>query len=143
MLTAKGDDMDKILGLEYSADDYITKPFNILRGQGKAEGHYAPYRQKGAGREQKQSGGSRRSSSGLRRSSVYQRPAEEVNLGENLMSWSLFSTRTRCTAGKSSMEYRVGYEYPGDVRTVDVHIRRPEESEANPTSRIRSCTNGA
>lgn len=32
MLTAKGDDMDKILGLEYGADDYITKPFNILEG---------------------------------------------------------------------------------------------------------------
>ena len=31
MLTAKGDDMDKILGLEYGADDYITKPFNILK----------------------------------------------------------------------------------------------------------------
>ena len=30
MLTAKGGDMDKILGLEYGADDYITKPFNIL-----------------------------------------------------------------------------------------------------------------
>lgn len=30
MLTAKGEDMDKILGLEYGADDYITKPFNIL-----------------------------------------------------------------------------------------------------------------
>ncbi len=30
MLTAKGDDMDKILGLEYGADDYMTKPFNIL-----------------------------------------------------------------------------------------------------------------
>ena len=30
MLTAKGDDMDKILGLDYGADDYITKPFNIL-----------------------------------------------------------------------------------------------------------------
>ena len=30
MLTAKGEDMDKILGLEYGADDYVTKPFNIL-----------------------------------------------------------------------------------------------------------------
>ena len=30
MLTAKGDDMDKIMGLEYGADDYITKPFNVL-----------------------------------------------------------------------------------------------------------------
>ncbi len=36
MLTAKGDDMDKILGLEYGADDYITKPFNIL--EVKAQG---------------------------------------------------------------------------------------------------------
>lgn len=35
MLTAKGDDMDKILGLEYGADDYITKPFNILEDKGK------------------------------------------------------------------------------------------------------------
>ena len=35
MLTAKGDDMDKILGLEYGADDYITKPFNIIGSKGK------------------------------------------------------------------------------------------------------------
>ena len=36
MLTAKGDDMDKILGLEYGADDYITKPFNILEGENQS-----------------------------------------------------------------------------------------------------------
>ena len=38
MLTAKGDDMDKILGLEYGADDYITKPFNILEVKARTEG---------------------------------------------------------------------------------------------------------
>ena len=38
MLTAKGDDMDKILGLEYGADDYITKPFNILEVKARIKG---------------------------------------------------------------------------------------------------------
>ena len=42
VLTAKGDDMDKILGLDYGADDYITKPFNILEVEGKDQSHYAP-----------------------------------------------------------------------------------------------------
>ena len=38
MLTAKGDDMDKILGLEYGADDYMTKPFNILEVKARIKG---------------------------------------------------------------------------------------------------------
>ena len=41
MLTAKGDDMDKILGLEYGADDYITKPFNILEVKARLKQSYA------------------------------------------------------------------------------------------------------
>ena len=75
MLTAKGEDMDKILGLDYGADDYITKPFKLLV--------FNPNK-------------------------IYSR--------ENLLNivW--------------------GYEYPGDVRTVDVHIRRLREKiEANPS----------
>lgn len=43
MLTAKNDDMDKIMGLEYGADDYITKPFNILEVKGAHQGDHAPY----------------------------------------------------------------------------------------------------
>ena len=43
MLTAKGDDMDKILGLEYGADDYITKPFNILEVKATYQSNHAPY----------------------------------------------------------------------------------------------------
>ena len=46
MLTAKGDDMDKILGLEYGADDYITKPFNILEVKSKNQSHYEKNRKK-------------------------------------------------------------------------------------------------
>ena len=46
MLTAKGRDMDKILGLEYGADDYITKPFNILEVKSQDQGYHAPELQK-------------------------------------------------------------------------------------------------
>ena len=61
MLTAKGDDMDKILGLEYGADDYITKPFNILEVKA-----HAPYREKGSRADKEQSDPGRRSYDGLR-----------------------------------------------------------------------------
>ena len=55
MLTAKGDDMDKILGLEYGADDYITKPFNILEVKGTYQSNHAPYREKGSRADKEQS----------------------------------------------------------------------------------------
>ena len=54
MLTAKGEDMDKILGLEYGADDYMTKPFNILEVQARGFKHHAaPRRGDTSCREQK------------------------------------------------------------------------------------------
>ena len=54
MLTAKGDDMDKILGLEYGADDYITKPFNILEVKARHQGDHAPQLQESARQEPQQ-----------------------------------------------------------------------------------------
>ena len=53
MLTAKGEDMDKILGLEYGADDYITKPFNILEVKARIK---AIMRHAGSNRERKRQG---------------------------------------------------------------------------------------
>ncbi len=50
MLTAKGEDMDKILGLEYGADDYITKPFNILEVKARIK---AIMRRAGSNQEEK------------------------------------------------------------------------------------------
>ena len=66
MLTAKGDDMDKILGLEYGADDYITKPFNILevKARIKAIMRRTAKETCRAGKEQSRAG--RRSDTGLR-----------------------------------------------------------------------------
>ena len=53
MLTAKGEDMDKILGLEYGADDYITKPFNILEVKARIK---AIMRRAGSNQEGKRQG---------------------------------------------------------------------------------------
>ena len=52
MLTAKGEDMDKILGLEYGADDYITKPFNILEVKARIKAIMRPFRKRGEGKGQ-------------------------------------------------------------------------------------------
>ena len=78
MLTAKSEDMDKILGLEYGADDYITKPFNILEVKAQDQGDHAQNRKKSGdcrrstdGREREHCGSTARAaefSSGTRRS---------------------------------------------------------------------------
>ena len=136
MLTAKGDDMDRILGLEYGADDYITKPFNILEVKAKAEGHYAPYRQKGAGSRSKskvvEAGDLRLDCEGRRVSIA----GKEVNLTAkefDVLELLVFNPN-KVYSRENLLNIVWGYEYPGDVRTVDVHIRRLREKiEANPS----------
>ncbi len=128
MLTAKGEDMDKILGLEYGADDYITKPFNILEVKARIKAI-------------------------IRRTRVSQKkdvPASTLTVGE----LTLDKESRRVFIGEAEVnltakEFDVleilafhpnkvysreqllkliwGSEYPGDVRTVDVHIRRLRE----------------
>ena len=66
MLTAKGEDMDKILGLEYGADDYITKPFNILEVKARIKSDHAPCRQQSGRKREGQDHRSRRPENGLR-----------------------------------------------------------------------------
>ena len=108
MLTAKGEDMDKILGLEYGADDYITKPFNILEVKARIKAI-------------------------LRRS---KRPADEKAQTKTV---EIAGLRMDCDSRRvyvngKEMNIVWGYEYPGDVRTVDVHIRRLREKiEENPS----------
>ena len=117
MLTAKGEDMDKILGLEYGADDYITKPFNILEVKARMKAVMRRMGRKGgtasAGRELVK--GDLRIDCESRR--VFSKD-KELNL----------------TAKESLLNIVWGYEYPGDARTVDVHIRRLREKiEVNPS----------
>ena len=134
MLTAKGDDMDKILGLEYGADDYITKPFNILEIKARMK---AIMRRTG-GTEKEKKGkvveaadlkldlDSRRLFIGGREINL---TAKEFDLLE-LMVLNPGKVYSR----ENLLNTVWGYEYPGDVRTVDVHIRRLREKiESNPS----------
>ncbi len=135
MLTAKGDDMDKILGLEYGADDYITKPFNILEVKARIKAI-------------------------MRRTSPNARKEENVKIVENGDLRLDCESRRLFILGKeinvTAREFDLlailvlnpnkvysrekllnlvwGSEYPGDVRTVDVHVRRLREKiEVSPS----------
>ncbi len=128
MLTAKGEDMDKILGLEYGADDYITKPFNILevkarikaimRRDSKKKEKPAPVR--------KITAGDLSLDSDSRRVFVAGR---EVNLTakEFDVLELLIYNPAKVYSRENLLKTVWGSEYPGDVRTVDVHIRRLRE----------------
>ncbi len=135
MLTAKGEDMDKILGLEYGADDYITKPFNILEVKARIK---AIMRRMGQSRPQKEP--SRVIKNGDltldRESRRLQIQGKEVNLTakEFDLLELLVTNPNKVYSRESLLDLVWGYKYPGDVRTVDVHVRRLREKiEANPS----------
>lgn len=135
MLTAKGDDMDKILGLEYGADDYITKPFNIL--EVKARIKAIMRRTSPARHEQVQSSviekGDIRIDCDSRRLFINDR---EINLTarEFELLEILVKNENKVYSRENLLNIVWGQDYPGDVRTVDVHVRRLREKiEANPS----------
>ena len=136
MLTAKGDDMDKILGLEYGADDYITKPFNIL--EVKARIKAIMRRSKTAKPEEEVVSkiaefGELKVDCDSRRVFIHN---EEVNLTAkefDLLELLMFNPN-KVYSRENLLNTVWGYDYPGDVRTVDVHIRRLREKiEKNPS----------
>ena len=140
MLTARGEDMDKVIGFEYGADDYITKPFNILELKARVRAL-------------------------IRRSALVSSSAPSVLHVGNL---TLDTEKRTVIKGGVSIELTVkefdvfellsknpgrvfdresllnivwGYEYHGDIRTVDVHIRRLREKlEDNPAEPVYIMT---
>ncbi len=135
MLTAKGDDMDKILGLEYGADDYITKPFNILEVKARIKAIMRRTRKKdGDGRDNKNIvKGDMKIDCESRRVTIGER---EVNLTakEFDLLELLAMNPNKVYSRENLLNIVWGYEYPGDARTVDVHIRRLREKvETNPS----------
>ena len=132
MVTAKDDDMDKILGLEYGADDYITKPFNILEVKARIKAI-------------------------MRRSSKKEEEVKEATYGDLTIDCSsrrvyIDGQEVNLTAKEfdvlellvfhpnkvydrdSLLDIVWGKDCPGDARTVDVHIRRLREKiEKNPS----------
>lgn len=134
MLTAKGEDMDKILGLEYGADDYITKPFNILEVKARIK---AIIRRNGKKPEtiepaRKITAGDLFLDCDSRRVVI---AGKEINLTAkefDVLELLVFHPN-KVYSRESLLKTIWGSDYPGDVRTVDVHIRRLREKiENNP-----------
>ena len=135
MLTAKGDDMDKILGLEYGADDYITKPFNILEVKARIKA----IMRRTAGSQPKKEDSKVIEAGDLRLDCESRRLFilnKEVNLTakEFDLLELLVNNPNKVYSRENLLNLVWGYEYPGDVRTVDVHVRRLREKiEKNPS----------
>lgn len=135
MLTAKADDMDKLMGFDYGADDYITKPFNIL--ELKARIRALLRRTAGASRDNSTtviSHGDISADSAQRSAWKSGRPvdltAKEFDLIELLMQ-----NPGRVYSREALLNTVWGYDFQSDIRTVDVHIRRLREKlETNPAS---------
>ncbi|MBR5377217.1 MAG: response regulator transcription factor [Lachnospiraceae bacterium] len=127
MLTAKGEDMDKILGLDYGADDYITKPFNILevKARIKAIMRRVKNSENPSADEILEKGDLKLDVSNRR---VYI-AGNEVNLTtkEFDVLELLFRHPEKVYSREDLLNLVWGRDYPGDERTVDVHIRRLRE----------------
>ena len=128
MLTAKGDDMDKILGLEYGADDYITKPFNILEVKARIKA-VLRRNNKAVSTEQKSKvaefGDLKVDLDGRR---VFVHDIEENLTAKEFDLLELFMNNPGKVYSRDNLLNTVwGYDYLGDVRTVDVHVRRLRE----------------
>ena len=128
MLTAKGDDMDKILGLEYGADDYITKPFNILEVKARIKAILR--RNIKTSPEQPES--KTIEIKGLKIDCDSRRvyiDGKEVNLTakEFDLVYLLVSNPNKVYSREQLLKTIWGASYPGDARTVDVHVRRLRE----------------
>ena len=132
MLTAKSEDMDKILGLEYGADDYITKPFNILEVKARIKAIIR--------RNNKKNGGAKRQESSVvtegdlkldRESRRVFIKDKEINLTakEFDLLELLVTNPNKVYSRETLLEYVWGNKamVNGDVRTVDVHVRRLRE----------------
>ncbi len=133
MLTAKSEDTDKLLGFEYGADDYLTKPFNILELKSRVR---AILRRSGSADAKFKN--TRLICDSLildtEQRNAYidgnpvQLTAKEFDLVELMMR-----NPGRVYSRENLLNIVWGYEYPGDMRTVDVHVRRLREKlEANP-----------
>lgn len=134
MLTAKGEDMDKILGLEYGADDYVTKPFNILELKARMKAIMRRTSKKEAEERRKiLVKGDLRIDCESRRVFIGERESNLTAKEFDILELLVFNPN-KVYSRDNLLNLVWGYEYPGDARTVDVHIRRLREKiEVNPS----------
>ena len=142
MLTAKSEDMDKIMGLEYGADDYLTKPFNILELKARIKAIL----RRSAASQPKEGKAKQVEAKGLvldynsrklkMEDKVVELTAKEFDLLDLFLS-----NLGRVYSREQLLDIVWGYDYPGDIRTVDVHVRRLREKiEPNPAEPIYIMT---
>ena len=133
LLTAKADDMDKLIGFDYGADDYLTKPFNILELKARIR---ALLRRSGAGKRAEEGNLltigpislDLDARNAYRSGTLVDLTAKEFDVIEYLMR-----NPNRVYSREALLDTIWTYEYRSDIRTVDVHIRRLREKlEENP-----------
>ena len=136
MLTAKGEDTDKLLGFEYGADDYVTKPFNVLELKARVR---ALLRRSAQASGTAQPAASARISHGPVTLDTERRIAEvdgktvDLTVKEFDLVELLLRNPGKVYSREALLDTIWGYDYQGDIRTVDVHIRRLREKlEPNP-----------
>ncbi|MDR1217338.1 MAG: response regulator transcription factor [Oscillospiraceae bacterium] len=141
MLTARGEDMDKIMGFEYGADDYVTKPFNILELKARIR---ALLRR--ASVTNQMSGGEPLTAGHITLDSE-KRIAKKDGIPVDLTAREfdvielLARNQDRVYSRENLLNIIWGYEYQGDTRTVDVHVRRLREKlERDPAQPERIMT---
>lgn len=126
MLTAKSEDIDKILGLEYGADDYITKPFNIREVTSRIKAILRRVNQTPKENESTYVAGDISLDYNFRRATVKDRVIELT--GKEFELLELFVRNPgKVYTRENLLDIAWGFDYLGDVRTVDVHIRRLRE----------------
>lgn len=132
MLTAKSEDIDKILGLEYGADDYITKPFNIREVTSRIKAILRRVNPAPKTDSSMVVSGDLTLDYNFRRVLINGRVIELTGKEFDLLE--LFVKHPgKVYTRENLLDIAWGFDYPGDVRTVDVHIRRLREKvEENP-----------
>ena len=138
MLTARSEDADKIIGLESGADDYITKPFNILELKARIRALIRRSSMAPAAPAEPDSGKLVRGHIEIdpeRRSAHRFGQNVELTLKEFDLIELLMRNPGKVYSREQLLDLVWGYDYQGDIRTVDVHIRRLREKlERNPAA---------
>jgi len=133
MLTAKSDDIDKILGLEYGADDYITKPFVVREVTARIKAIFRRVKtEKKKPKEAVIHSGDIVLDYNYRKLTVRDEPIELTGKEFDLLE-HFVNNPGKVYTRENLLDIAWGFGYPGDARTVDVHIRRLREKiEKNP-----------
>ena len=134
MLTAKGEDMDQILGLEYGADDYMTKPFNILEVKARIKTILRRASQPVAAEKKKIIRVRDLEVNIVNRSVTLGGKEVRLTAKEFDLLQLFINNRGKVFSREAMLETVWKYDYMGDARTVDVHIRRLREKIERNTS---------